>query len=551
VPARAEDADQSTLRIALSSSPNNLNPILTTQVIEAFIDSIACDGLIVSTPDGAIVPLLAATVPTQQNGGISRDGRTITYKLRHGVRWHDGAPFTSHDVAFTQRQILNPQNNVTVRDPYRSVAKLDTPDDYTVVVHLSQAYSPFVAEWFASRTTAILPEHLLGKYPELNDVPYNAAPVGTGPFIFDHWDRGREIVYRANDAYFLGKPKLRRIVVQLMADENSRTVALQSGETDWSYIAASTSARLVAGKPDIATRLLAANAYAGMIVQTTRPPLDDKRLRRALAFALDRPSMVAKISGDFVIPASADIGPYDWAYDPTVKPLPFDVEQSRKLLAEAGWKPGASGILERDGKPLAFVLVFAAGQTATQAYAVQIQAMLRVVGIDVTIKPVQANILFAPLGEHGTLSSGDFDLALAGFFNFADPNDRRSFACSSIPPNGFNDNRWCNADYDRVTNDALLHVDRATRKKDYKRASEILIEEAPEIFLYWYKQIQLVRDGVHIDDGTNLLPVYLWSKAYHALAGTEVRREKVGRALKAVEFVRVDRVFVQLVGHGV
>jgi len=514
VPSAARSADDpaTTLRIALASSPNTLNPLLGTQVIESFVGSLALDGLVVATPDGAISPLLAAEVPTVANGGISRDGKTIVYKLRHGVRWHDGVPFTSRDVAFTQRAAVDPNNNVTVRDPYRYVSRLDTPDDFTVVVHLRQPYAPFVAEWFPSRTLAILPAHLLARYHELNDVPFNAAPVGTGPFVFDRWERGREIVFHANDGYFLGKPKLRRIVVQLMADENSRTVALQTGDTDWSFIAAPTSARLMAGRSGVDTRLLAANAYNGVIIQTRRPPLDDVRVRRALAFALDRPTMDAKISGDFVIPASADIGPYDWAYDPTVKPLPFDVEQSRKLLAEAGWKPGASGILERDGKPLAFVLVFAAGQTATQAYAVQIQAMLRVVGIDVTIKPVQANILFAPLGEHGTLSSGDFDLALAGFFNFADPNDRRSFACSSIPPNGFNDNRWCNADYDRVTNDALLHVDRATRKKDYKRASEILIEEAPEIFLYWYKQIQLVRDGVHIDDGTNLLPVYLWSK---------------------------------------
>ncbi len=512
-PAGATDSDSDTLRIALASAPNSLNPLLATQVIESFIGSLAFDGLVISTPDGTIAPLLAESVPSQKNGGISRDGRTIVYKLRHGVRWHDGMPFTSRDVAFTERAVLNSSNNVTVRDPYRSVASLQTPDDYTVVVHLSQPYSPFVTEWFASRTLEILPAHLLEKYPELNDIPFDAAPVGTGPFVFERWERGREIVYRANDDYYLGKPKIRRIVIQLMADENSRTVALESGETDWSFIGAPTSARLVATRPDVATRLLAANAYFGIIVQTQHAPLDDKRIRRAIAFALDRQSMDAKISGDFVIPASADIGPYDWAYDSTVRPLPFDVNRSRATLMEAGFHPDASGTMERSGKPLTLVLAFAAGASATQAYAVQVQAMLHAVGIEVSLKPEQANILFAPLAERGTLTSGNFDLALAGFFNFADPNDRRSFACGSIPPNGFNDNRWCDADYDRVTNDALLHVDRATRKRDYKRASEILIEEEPEIFLYWYKQIQLTRKGIHIDDGTNVEPAYRWTKS--------------------------------------
>ncbi len=504
--------DGTTLRIALASSPNSLNPLLGTQVIESFIASIVLDGLVISTPNGAIEPLLAATVPTQRNGGISRDGRTIVYKLRRGVRWHDGAPFTSRDVAFTQRAAVDPGNNVTVRDPYRYVERLDTPDDYTVVVHLRQPYAPFVAEWFPSRTLAILPAHLLARYRELNDVSFDAAPVGTGPFVFDRWERGREIVFRANDSYFLGKPKLRRIVVQLMADENSRTVALESDETDWSFVAAPTSARLVAQRHDVVTRLLAANAYFGIIVQTRRPPLDDPRVRRAIAFALDRPTMDAKISSNFVIPASADIGPYDWAYDPAIRPLPYDTARSRDAFSSAGWKRSAGGTLERDGRALSLVLVFGAGNTAASAYAVQIQAMLRAAGVDVSLKPTQANVLFAPLAERGTLTSGDFDLALASFYNFADPNDRRSFACSSFPPNGFNDNRWCDAEYDRVTNDALLHVDRATRKRDYARASRILIDQEPEIFLYWPKQIQLVRAGVRVDDGLNLEPAYLWSK---------------------------------------
>jgi peptide/nickel transport system substrate-binding protein len=511
--APAGDADSGTLRIALASSPNTLNPLLGTQVIESFIASIVLDGLVIATPNGTIAPLLAQTVPTQANGGISRDGRTIVYKLRRGVKWHDGVPFTSRDVAFTQRAAVDPANNVTVRDPYRYVERLDTPDDYTVVVHLRQPYAPFVAEWFPSRTLAILPAHLLARYRELNDVPFDAAPVGTGPFVFERWERGREIVFRANDVYYLGKPKLRRIVVQLMADENSRTVALESGESDWSFIAAPTSARLVAGRRDVVTRLLAANAYFGIIVQTRRPPLDDVRVRRALAFALDRVTMDAKISGDFVIPASSDIGPYDWAYDPAIRPLPYDPAESRAAFASAGWKPGADGLLQHNGKPLALILAFGAGNTAANAYAVQIQAMLRAAGVDVELKPTQANILFAPLAEHGLLTSGNFDLALAGFFNFADPNDRRSFACSSIPPDGFNDNRWCDAEYDRVTNDALLHVDRATRKRDYARASQILVEREPEIFLYWYKQIQLVRPGIRIDDGLNVLPAYLWTHA--------------------------------------
>ncbi len=515
VPATA-NGDAQTLRIALSTAPNTLNPTLSTQVIETFIGSLVFDGVVRALPDGTLRPQLAAAVPTAGNGGISRDGRTITYRLRHGVRWHDGAPFTSRDVAFTQRAYVDPNNNVTNRDPYRLVERLDTPDDYTVVVHLRRPYAPFVVEWLSSGSLGVrgvLPAHLLAAKHELNDDPFNAAPVGTGPLRFDHWDRGREIVLRANDGYFLGQPKLRRIVVQLMADDNSRAVALRTGETDWSLLPGDVAARQFIGDPDVVTHLFATNAYFGLTVQTQRPLLRDVRVRRALVYALDRAAMVRKISGNFADPASADIGPALWAYDPAVHPLPFDLAKSRALLAAAGWKPAANGMLARGGVPLSLLLVYVVGSPTSEAYALQVQAMLRAVGIDVELKPQQANILFAPLAEHGTDQSGTFDLELSSFYNSADPNDRISFACEAIVPNGFNSARWCNAGYDRVTNDALLHVDRTTRKHDYRRASEILIGDVPEIFLYWPKDVELVRRGIHIDDGPrNIALPYLWSK---------------------------------------
>ena len=119
--------------------------------------------------------------------------------------------------------------------------------------------------------------------------------------------------------------------------------------------------------------------------------------------------------------------------------------------------------------------------------------------------------MFAPLSAHGTLASGNFDLDLSGIGNGVDPNDRRVFGCTAFPPNGFNYTRWCNSAYERVTKDALTHLDRATRKRDYKRASEILIDDVPEVFIYWYKDIELLRPGVQIDDGAGRIAMpYLW-----------------------------------------
>ena len=498
-----------TLRVAVGTTPNSLNPLTLTQSSEVLITSMIFDGLVSATLDGKIVPVLAAVVPTSANGGISRDGRTITYKLRRGIKWHDGTPFSSRDVIFTQRAALNPNNNIPSRDPYRSVSRIDAPDDATVVVHLAKPYAPFVVEWFADG--GILPAHLLASHPNINDLPFNAAPIGTGAFVFDHWNRGREIVLRANDAYVLGKPKIGRIVIQLMADDTSRGVALRTGETDWAFGASETMARQFTGNGPVRPVLIDLNRTNGLQMQTRRPPLDDVRVRRAIALALDRRTMVAKISGAFADPATANIGPALWAYDPHVKPLPYDQAQSRALLEAAGWKLGANGLRERSGKPLTLQLTYAAGSRNFEAYGVQIQASLHEVGIDVAIKAQQPNVLYAPAAQHGVLMSGDFDMVYLGFTSSSDPNTRTAFGCAAIPPGGFNVSRWCDAEYERITIDALLQMDRVTRKRDYSRASQILIDQVPEVFVTWPKDIELVRSGVHIDDGArNFAPPYLY-----------------------------------------
>lgn len=159
-----------TLRMATSLGPNTLNPFLSTQQVEALVQAFALDPLIATDEKGRDVPILAAAVPTLENGGISRDGLTITYKLRHNVRWQDGAPFTSRDVAFSYRAIMNPATTVSTRHGYDEVARVDTPDAYTAVFRLKRPFAPAVHTFFAHSDAPyyILPAHLLEKYHDLN-----------------------------------------------------------------------------------------------------------------------------------------------------------------------------------------------------------------------------------------------------------------------------------------------------------------------------------------------------------------------------------------------
>ena len=199
--------------------------------------------LVIADGSGRLVGDLATEVPSLRNGGISRDGRTYVYRLRKGVFWHDGARFTSRDVTFTWRAVVNPNNNVFHREGYEEVASIETPDDYTVVVLLKRRYPPFVTQFFTSLqegSKAILPEHLLGKLHDINRAPFNAAPVGTGPFRFVRWDRGRGIILAANEHYFRGRPKIDKIDFRVLPDDNTILSEMESHEIDMPVSAATT-----------------------------------------------------------------------------------------------------------------------------------------------------------------------------------------------------------------------------------------------------------------------------------------------------------------------
>lgn len=497
-----------TLRVALASSPNTLDPILTTQLIENFIASLIFDKLFDTRPDGTLVPELAAAVPTPANGGISRDGRTITVALRRNVRWHDGQPFTSADVAFTQAARMNPANNVSDRVPYDRVVRLDTPDRYTVVVHLAQPYAPFLVKWMS----AVIPAHLLAGKHDLNQDPFNAAPVGTGPFRFVRWERGRDIVLDANPDYALGKPGLQHVIVELMSDENSELIALRTHEVDWVYEPSPLTARNLGTVAGAHVEQFHTNDVFGLWLNVTQPPLDDVRVRRALAYAVDRNALVERVAAGFADPAVADVPTYLAASDPAPRPIPYDPAKARAILRAAGWTPEPDGILRKNGRPLVITCLVGAGNAAAMSATIQIAAMFRTVGVDLSIKPVQGNMMFAPAAAGGLLLSGRFQATWHGYFLWDDPDDSILYTCAARAPRGQNTDRFCNADFDRWTNVALTHYDIATRKNAYAHTQRILLDQVPVIFVWWQHGLHLMSDDLHgVRDHDGLSMPYRWS----------------------------------------
>ncbi|MBV8600024.1 MAG: hypothetical protein JO359_00520, partial [Candidatus Eremiobacteraeota bacterium] len=183
-----------------------LNPLIANQQLSTDLAMFWASFLFDWSDRNELVPELATQVPATENGGISRDGKTIVYHLRRGVRWHDGAAFTAEDVIFSYRAVMNPKNDIPSRTGYDLIASLEKRDDYTLAVHLKRPWSPFVASFFTLSGTAypVLPAHLLAKLPDINHAAYNQKPIGTGPFKVASWQHGTRIRFVANPDYWRG-----------------------------------------------------------------------------------------------------------------------------------------------------------------------------------------------------------------------------------------------------------------------------------------------------------------------------------------------------------
>jgi len=482
------------LRIALTQAPNTFNPILSTQQAEAMLESFSFDPLIATDERGRDVPMLAAVVPTLENGGISHDGLTITYRLRRGVRWQDGAPFTSRDVAFTFSAIMNPDTAVATRHGWDQVARVDTPGPYTAIFRLKRPFAPAVHTFFAHSDAVyyVMPAHLLERYHDLNRVPFNQLPVGTGPFRLVRWLRGDRIEYVANDAYFLGKPKLRTIVVHLVPNENTIASQMRAREIDWFSQASPQMYPLLTSIAGVDVRLVPMNANDAIIFNTSRPPFDDPDVRRAVGLAIDKPLLVREATFGTTVAATEDLPPFLWAFDPKAGTSARDLPRANALLEKAGWTPTADGIRLKNGRRLTMGLAYRTDSITDRNRGVLIAAMLKDAGIETELKGYTTSLLYGPPGS-GILADGKFEAGLQTWYAGSDPDNSTQLTCDQVAPKGFNWSRYCDRAMDDAQRAALGHYDRPARKRAYAIIEELLARDAPFVYLWWPRQIEAVN----------------------------------------------------------
>jgi len=469
------------LRVVGLGDVTTLNPMLSSDVTVAWMSELTMAFLVRFDRRNKPSPELATVVSSLSNDGVARDGKTLTYHLRHGVTWSDGAPFTADDVVFSTRLILDKRTNVVSRDGWDRITAIDEPDKYTVVYHMREAYSPSIATFFAASQPAIMPEHLLQHTANINADSYNQLPIGIGPFKYVDWKRGDRIDVVSNNRYWRGRPKLDRIVYRIIPSRDTIVSSLQTGNVDlWPGAPPAYLPRLRA-LPGVTIVRQPSYSYGHLDFNVTHAVVSDLAVRRALQFAWDRRTQRDKIAHGVGILQDAVVSPASAFHDASLGFTAYDPGRANALLDQAHWHRGADGIRVKNGVRLNLVLVSNAGSPDTDQRIELLRANWKQIGVSVVRKNVSPALLLAPYADGGAIFTGNFDVVF--FAWFADPSGSlaSAYSCKLMPPNGQNDLRWCDPVAEAALSDFLHTFDFAKQKRDNDVVQKRLVDQVPTI----------------------------------------------------------------------
>jgi peptide/nickel transport system substrate-binding protein len=474
------------LTYAEFQDPPKLDPILAASSVVGDLSMFLFSYAVRYDEKAQPIPDALIEVPTIANGDVSKDGLTLIYKLRPNIRWHDGVPMTSKDLWFTWQCVMNPHNNVVTTDGYRDIASIDYHDPHVAVIHMKKTYAPFLQQIFGvNGNAAILPEHLLAKYNDdkgsFNTAPYQSAPVGSGPFKFVSWQRGASVRMEVNPDFYLGRPKLNEVIFKIMPDENTMVTQLRTHELDMAVHGSGSlwpQYRSIANVTAIAPPIY---TYDHLDFNLRRPLFQDVRVRRALAYAIDRRAIVANIWHGLGTLSDTDESPIlGAAYTPDTMHYPYDPAKAKALLDAVGWHAGPDGIRVRGGERLSFNLQTQVENTSARAIQAEVQAQWHNIGVEAIVKNAPTS-LFYDNTTTGILQGGHYDAAIFAWYAAADPDDSAIYSAENFAPHGQNALFWNNPKATAALNDALATIDWNRRKGDYQAFQREFAADVPSI----------------------------------------------------------------------
>lgn len=505
VPPTATPAGPKKITIAFWQEPDSLIPGYTSMSFAIWADEICCTGLWNWDDKNNIEPELAAQIPSVANGGVSADGKTVTIKLRDGLKWQDGQPLTSADIAFTISVYQN-QKNTGISSRYgfdksaggSYITSVDTPDAVTAVIHYSAAFGAWQAYLGLSSNggMGLLPAHLLKDKPTLDKDPFQQKPVGAGPFMITDWVSGDHITMKANPNYWRGKPKLDEVDIKIVPSSEAGMAAVQTGDVDWVVdLAESNIPDVTAMAPKVNLNVIKTSNFEHLLFNLD-PKLgpaffQDVQVRKAIIMGIDRDTIVQKLLyGKTTAPA--DLWPNSPWENTSLKPYPYDTKQAMATLEADGWKKGSDGIYAKtingQNTRLSFSYMTTSGNQLRADQQVLITQQLKKIGVEMTIQDVPASTFFGTFADNGPLATGNYQMAgyTTGFYPDPDPGD--NFLCSGIPtkdnPSGGNFYHLCDAKLDALSKQQAVTADPVARKAILDQMQQMQYDNVDFIPMY-------------------------------------------------------------------
>ncbi len=374
---------------------SNLIPYLASDSASAAVTEMVFGQLLTLDKDQNLIPELA------ERWEVSPDQKSITFHLKKDVKWHDGTPWTAHDVKYQFDMMVHPDLPSGYKEDFLQAEKAEVIDDHTFRVTFKEPYAPALARMAG---LGGLPRHLLKdvKPADIVKSPLARKPVGNGAWKFVEWKGQTSITLASNPDHFDGKPMIAKAMTRIIPDPATQFLELKSGGVDMmglqplQYLKQTDSAFF---KENYQKYKYLANAYTYLGYNLTRPMFKDKRVRQAICYAIDKNELIDGVLMGLGLEATGPYKPGTWAYNPNVRRYAYDPARARALLAEAGWKDtDGDGIVDRNGKPFTFEILTNQGNDERKKVAEIIQASLREQGIGVGV-PVE-RVFGGCVGDH-------------------------------------------------------------------------------------------------------------------------------------------------------
>ena len=537
----AVDPADDSIVLIIPEEPTTLNQYLAVAPIVRQVADATTAGLTTVNENGEFVPVLAATLPTPENGGVSKNGLIVTWKLRPQLQWSDGQPLTSDDIKFTWEAVANPNSGAVLPMGFDLIDQVETPDALTAIVHYKKINQAYLQQFMYG----LLPRHATGLASDMLNWAWNRKPISAGPFVVSEWLVGDSIVMKRNPHYyFAGQPHLDQLTFKIVADPAAQIKLMAEGEAHVQLWPGETKAVYDQRADKIASLQEIPGPWNMALHFNLSRPLDDNPgplpphpilgdplVRQAIAYAIDYDTISNTVNPG-TMPTTNPFA-YGWYKCDMPRPYSYDVEKAKDLLAKAGWVEGSDGIrvaqgitAVEDGTRLSLEMEGYTKFLPLQRLEEALVEQFKAVGIEAKIHNDDGSVIFGSYADGSPRMTGNFDILVYDSTLPIDPQAMvaNSYRSTSIPaannPTGGNYSRWVNPTADALIDKAGSTLDLKERRAAYCELGQLITQDLPQIQLYRFSE------GYGISNRLDGYQVNMWGSLTWDVQNWHLKKEE-------------------------